>query len=284
MRTSDHKLVCAVLCAILIAAISPAQLLAQFAAPMPSAPPMPATAPADRDGALVTARVLIKSGDYDRAIEMLRGLIEQAQNRNETLREAYLLLIKAHVYVGNDFKQKEQGRENARLNYDRAYTLIRECLQIRELRHTHPKPDSLYPSEMITAFNEARHQIFGSFRVTALSPPDAVVLFDADTLRTIAGENALGDVDLSVGKHLVVVRAPGYRDVTEAITIAPGITESRPYQLTKNRGAVWYATRAGAALGLVGGLVAILVKPGGGDGMPPAQPLGGPPPPPAGAR
>jgi hypothetical protein len=227
-------------------------------------------------GALDHARELIKTGDYDSAIETLRGALERAHPHRDALRDAYLLLIKTHVILGNDYKFKPQLRAASDLSYQEARRVIAECLRNRELRHVHPEPASEYPREMITAFAEVRGEIFGSFRVATLDPPDAVVLLDTDTLRTLPGEQSLGDVDLSVGPHVVVVNAPGYKDLTENVSISPNSTLERTYRLTKRKSPAWYAAVGTGAAGVATGLVILLggkteiTKPP--EALPPAPP------------
>jgi hypothetical protein len=276
MRTHDRKFVRALLCALMIVIASPLPVLAQTAAQAQAVPP------GDPDAVLQTARELIKTGKYGHAIETLQALVAQLEPNTEIRRDAYLLLIKAFVYTGNGFKGTEDGQSNMKLNYGEARKLIAECLGIRELRHTRPEPETDYPEEMVAFFKDVRAQVFGAFRVTNVSPADAIVLFGADTLRTMAGETLLGGDDLAVGTHLVVVRAPGYRDLTAEVKISPGATVEQSFELTRHHGTLWYASRVGAALGVVGGLVAFLVKPSDGPTVDP--PLGGPPPPPARAR
>jgi hypothetical protein len=232
-----------VLCAAALGVAAPGALMAQT----PAAPP-----PAITDvGPLDQARDLIKSGDYDRAIEDLKGVIGKERTRIATLREAYLLLIKTYVFIGNDYKLKPQGRELSNLNYKAARELIAECLGLKELRHTQAEPASEYPPEMVSMFGEVRAQLFGSFSVSGTEPAGATVLLDADTLRTLLGKSTLGDVDLTVGRHVVVIRYPGYQDLTEAVMIPPNSTLERSYQLQKRKGKLWYATRIGAVVGVV---------------------------------
>ena len=235
----------------------------------------------DVDTSLQEARKLIKGGDYDRAIEILKGTIGRARSRLSDLREAYLLLIKTYVILGNDLKFKPQGREASNLNYKAARELIAECLHIKELRHTRPEPASEYPSEMVRDFAEVRSQIFGSFRVAGLDPPDASVIFYADTLRAMDQSGALGDVDLTAGLHLVVVRAKGYKGATDEITISPGATLQESYKLSKRRGRMWYATVGTGALGVVGGVVALIAGKGSKPAASAPEPLPGPPGPPS---
>ena len=201
-------------------------------------------------GALDEARDLIKSGDNDRAIDVLKGVIGRERTRIEQLRDAYLLLIKTYVFLGNDLKLKPQGRVLSDLNYQEARKRIVECLTVKELRHTQPEPASEYPREMVAVFKEVRAQMFGSFTVTEVTPPTAVLLLDSDTLRVPPGKEARGDVDLPVGVHRLVIHAVGYKDLTEDITIPPDGDLERDYRLEKRHGTWWYATRGTAAVGV----------------------------------
>lgn len=231
--------------------------------------------------ALEEAREQIKTGDYDRAIEILRSAIERDREHPERLADAYLLLIKTYVFLGNDFKFRPQGREMSNLNYRAARDLIVEVLEIPALRHLKPEPVSEYPPEMVGFFSEVRSQKFGSFRVARLEPPGAVVTFDGDTLGAYPGDTMPGDVDLPVGKHLVQVRAPGHEDASDEITISPNSTLERSYQLRKRRGPWWYASRIGTGLAAAAGVVALIVGKGDGGTSSGPEPLPGAPPPPS---
>ncbi len=228
--------------------------------------------------ALERAREMLRDGDYDRSIEVLKGALERAGSDPERLRETYLLLIKTYVFLGNDLKFKPQGREASNLNYQEARRLIAECLGRRELRHMYPEPASQYPPEMVTFFAETRRNIFGAFRVQEVVPATALVLLDGDTLRTLPGETQMGDVDIATGEHVVVVSAPGFKETTDRITIAPDVTLERSYRLVKRKGGMWYATRGAGALGLVGGVIAAIASRGGTG--PTAAPLPSAPDPP----
>jgi hypothetical protein len=264
------------LCATLAAAWLPAPATAQTHG-------TPVAAPADTSVArseapLSEARELVKSGDYDRAIEILKPVIERSRSRIDEQRDAYLLLIKTHVFLANDLKFKAQGKVSSDLNYDEARKRIAECLAIKELRHTRPEPASEYPPEMVSLFAEVRGQTLGAFRISSLVPRDAVVLFDSDTLRAMPGDTLLGDTDIPIGQHRVVASHERYRDLTEEVTISPGATLERPYELSKRRSGLWYATWITAGVGAVVGLVAALTH----GGNTTQEPLPGAPPPPAG--
>ncbi len=249
--------------------------------PPPAGADLLARPPADVGGSLDEARELIKSGDYDRAIEVLSEAIQKARSQMVELREAYLLLIKTRVTYGNYLKSQPQGRAAAQDSYEQARRTIAECLRTPGLRHTRPEPESEYPPEMIGFFRDVRGQIFGSFRIADLTPAGAIATLDADTLAA-ADRDSLGDTDIAVGPHVVIVRATGYRTLTEDVEISPSSTLERSYRLTKKRTARWYAATLGGAAAVVGGVIALA----GGKKTTTsvAQPLPGPPNPPASAH
>jgi hypothetical protein len=259
------------------AALAGLMLLAPLGVAADDAAPAAQAAPAA--GSLDQARELIKNGEYDPAIELLRAEVARTANDPVRQREAYLQLIKTYVFLGNDYKFKPQGREMSNLNYRAASELIAEMLAIPALRNTRPEPATDYPPEMVTRFADARARMFGAFRVLEVEPVAAVVLLDGDTLQAGSPIATRGANDLPVGDHQVAVSRAGYQDIVETITISPGATLERSYRLEKKRGAMWYATRGGATAGLVGGLIALLAGRNGGTTAT-ATPLPGAPPPP----
>ncbi len=102
---------------------------------------------------------------------------------------------------------------------------------------------------------------------------------DLRVLRALPGGGGMGEVDLLVGAHRVVVRAKGYKDVAEEITVSPNSTIERPYRLLRRRGPAWYATASTAILATVVGVFAI--GKGKTSSPPVAAPLPPAPPPPA---
>jgi hypothetical protein len=112
---------------------------------------------------------------------------------------------------------------------------------------------------MINLFDKVRAEKFGAFKVVGLDPAGSTVILDGDTLRTQA-DGSLGDVDLEIGRHNVLIQHEGYQSRTVAITIAPGSTLEQPYKLAKKRDRMWYATRGGPALGAVAGLAVAIFK------------------------
>ena len=261
--------------------------------PVPGATPPPA--PTDTleapgvpqltvDEALDEARESIKTGDYDGTIALLKDALERSRSNPAQLEQAYLLLIKTHVFQGNDNKFKPQGRTMSELSYAEARRLTIEALQVSELRHMRPEPVTDYPPEMVRLFEDVRREIFGGIRVREVTPPDAVVFFDGDTLGLLPDEAALGLTDVPQGVHIVQVVRDGYETITDRVVIAPNSMIDRSYTMQKRRGTGWYATRVGIGLALVGGIAAAFLAGETSTEDPPPQPLPGPPPPPGATR
>jgi hypothetical protein len=231
------------------------------------------------EDAILRGRELIGDADYDRSIEVLRAALAKPGLTTTQRRDIYLLLVNTYVFLGNDLKFKPQGREASNLNYQEARRLIAEMLRVRELRHT--QPDPLSPPEVVTAFAEVRRQIFGAFRILEITPPTAHALLDGDTLRAFGEGDQRGDTNIEVGPHVVMVEAEGYKPVEDRITIVPGVTLERSYQLVRRRSPWYYAARWAGGLGLAGGIAILASGRGGGGGGETLAPLPeapGPPP------
>jgi hypothetical protein len=223
------------------------------------------------------SRELLKSGDYDRAIEVLKAALAGGPYPEPLMQDLYLQLIKTYVTLGNVLKFRPQGREQSNLNYRAAHEQIVECLSNAALRHTRPEPATDYPPEMARLFTDVRAERFGAFRVVGVEPAEATVLLDGDPLQLLAAGVRGGD-DVPVGTHSVVVGAPGYRTLVETAAISPGATLERSYVLSRRHGARWYVTRgalvvgAGVGVGLVVGRGRTQSPSAGETLLPPAPP------------
>ena len=209
------------------------------------------------DSLLARSRELIKRGDYDSAIDQLKLAVTGPHATTERLRDAYLMLIKCYVFAGNSYRSRLDGRETSSLYYKEARERILECLRIRDLRDTRAEPEGEYPQEMVNEFAEARNEHFGSFRVIGLAPATALVMLDADTVRS-RGDGTLGLSDIVVGPHRVRVVHAGHRALEDTITIGPGATLERSYELARGHGPAWRVARAGVFAGALAGLAAAL--------------------------
>lgn len=220
---------------------------------------------------------LIKTGQYDRAIEILKEEIAAAQDDPARLERAYLLLIKTYVIRANFYKFEPEGRGTAELYTQESSRTLHECLQIPALRHVRPVPASDYPPEMVELFEKTRGAIFGTFRVSQLAPADAEVLFDDLPLQRMPADSLLGDTDIPAGAHVVTVKRRGYRDLREEIMLPAGVQLERSYELRRARKVWTYVPLAGV---VAASIVGVLVMRGGGDSSGGSLP---PPPPPPGA-
>jgi len=256
--------------------------LTVYAQPGPAAPAADSAQAAQTtaEQAVADSRELLKSGDYDRAIEVLKAALAGGPYPGPLTRDLYLQLIKTYVTLGNDLKFRPQGREASNLNYRAAREWIVECLANPTLRHTRPEPATDYPPEMVRLFAEVRAERFGAFRVVGVEPAGAAVLFDGDTLRLVA-DGVRGGDDVPVGTHSVVVGAAGHRTLVETVTISPGATLERSYGLSRRQGARWYVTR-GALVVVAGVGVGLLVGRGRTQSPNPGETLLPPAPPPPG--
>jgi hypothetical protein len=234
------------------------------------------------------ARYLLTEGDYDGAVRNLKTVIAQLTGRvsgranraspdKETrlLGRAYLILVKAYVMHGNFYITEPQGREVTQMFYREARGCIEECLRNPRLRHLQPDSVAIYPPEMYALFEKVRYESLGSLRILKLTPADACVLLDGDTLRLVPPDTCLKETDLAAGPHELIIRRPGYKDLREKIQISPGGATEREYALRRRHGTLWYASRAGIA---AGGIAAILLSNRSHDGETPLEPYPEPPP------
>ncbi len=228
--------------------------------------------------ALNEARDLIKNGDLSQAVDLLKQTIELSNEDTGSLREAYLLLIKSYELWGIEELDSPRGRTGAEPYFKEARDVIAECLRNRALRHTQPEP---VPEHMAQDFAQVRRDIFGSFRLTKLNPPAAVVLLEGDTLRVAPGDSLPSDTDLLVGPRRVVVTHPGYKDYTELVTIQANTIGTGVYDLSKRRSKRWYAAVGTGLAAGVGGVIALVAGNGGAAAAKPDPVLPDPPPPPA---
>lgn len=222
---------------------------------------------------LVKARELLREGEHQAAIELLRPAIDEMVQQlvayRENLREAYLLLVNHQVQRSKKFF-RDGDRESGRLWREDAKTTIAECLETPGFSDVAPDP-ARDPADMFDLFDEVRREIFGTFRVVELDPPQARVHLDAESLGN--GEEGLPLVrsNLESGFHLVVVRAEGYKDLTDEIDLSAGTTLDVKYALEKEPGWGTWTMRAVLA-GATVAVVASLAKKGGSSPGPLPEP------------
>ncbi len=231
---------------------------------------LPATAadPGEKER-VEQARRLVKAGSYDEAIAILTTAIRDGNMETEVLREAYLLLASTFIYKYNQYRNSFETRAIAGESYQEADRVVRECLGRWELRHTRPDTLGAYPPEIPKLFAQVRRAEFGTLRIAALDPPDAVVVLRGDTLR-------VGDTvtDVPAGIDTLLVIHPKWSD-RGIVPIQPNETSDFRYAFTKHRSSKWYVIPG--VLAGTAGIIAAIVLPGDEKTKPEATTL--PPPP-----
>ena len=229
--------------------------------------PAPSVDPSlDIEPQLEQARSHMQALEYEEAIATLEPVLLATRSDPGGLRETYILLIEAHVYRGN---LSRAGTKEQELWYEEARGLIRECLGVRELRRTQPDPPEAYPVKMLRFFDEIRRGMFGTFEIGSLGPADAEVMFDGEVLLPVDG--VLRQTEVPIGAHVVVVRHPDYREISEDVEISAATVITRSYALERTRGWGWYATRVVVPVAAVVGVV-VAATTSGGDEPPPDLP------------
>jgi hypothetical protein len=197
-------------------------------------------------------------GDYDHAFNLLKELVGEleASDDVERLRKAYLQLIDTYVERGNWYRSNGQ-LENAALYRQQAREWVVKCLQTRELRDTYPENRLLYDQVMFDLFDDVRAELFGAFRVIELSPPQAFVTFDGDTL-TAVPDGSISVSNIPGGEYPVSVSYDGYDTITDMVTIVPATTLERPYLLKKKRGFLWWTVWGAGVTAAVYGITTLV--------------------------
>ena len=196
-------------------------------------------------------------GEYDRAIEMLREIIQEYTNSDDILRRAYNHLVTVYVQNNDD----TGARDAARTALDRFPDLTADELD--------------FPGKVNDVYEQLRKEMFGSLVID--KPKDCHVYLDS----THVGDSPLRLDLVKVGEYELTVTKSGHKDYVSRIEIQPELTRDLSgLSLDKDR-AWWYwpAWVGGAAVAAV----AIVLGVSGGDEEPPPdpEPLPEPPGPPA---
>ena len=250
-------------------------------AEQPEQPEMGFSTAIDEDpaGTLERAEALILGGLYDDAVPMLKALVGLSDSAPEIRWSAYLLLIRSLVFLGNHHKLKPDGRQASQLFYEEARRTIVECLGIAEFRHVEPDPSTGDPRKMVELFADVRREIFGSLRITELSPSDAVVVFRGDTLHAHPLSGVIEEIDVPVGTHPLDVYHDDFPVLHVDVLISPNTVVERPVALEKKRNPLWIGLALAAAAG-AGVVAAVLGGSAGSGSDEPPDPLPEPDPPP----
>lgn len=195
------------------------------------------------------------NGEFDKAIGLLKNIIEEYSDSDDVLRQAYNNLVFTYIT-----KRDESGAESsARQALERFPDLSAD-----ELTFT-PRVNAIY--------DNLRQQMFGS--LTIRKPEDSRVFLDEE----FKGEVPLVLSYVPVGQHNLVLTKSGYKDYTETVQVEPAEAVNLSLSLSRDRDKKWWLWRAGAVV-VAGVLVAVGLSGGGDDAPPEPTALSEPPEPP----
>ena len=198
---------------------------------------------------------LRSQGQYDKAIEVLRGIIAEYSKSDEVLRRAYCDLVFTLM---------------SKPDADGAAQSAREAL----LRFPNLTADPVYfPPRVNELYDQLRGELYGALNV--LTKPDSCRIFLGETFVGVSPLHVeyvrVGDYDMNISKS-------GYKDEASALRIEPGSPTSVQFSLQRERGKKWWLLRTGPAAALAGVLVYLGLR--GEEAAAAAEPLPGPPSPP----
>ena len=197
------------------------------------------------------------TGQFEKAIEVLKGIIQEYSDTDEVLRLAYNNLVYTY-YVANDAASQEAAAREALVRFP-------------DLR----ADDVRFPATINEGYERLRGEMFGSLVIN--KPIGARVFVDG---------NHKGDTPITlplvpVGRHELLVSKSGYTDHTEAVDIGPGVVRQLEVSLDRQKDKWWWLTRVGAPVAALAAGIALAFTAGGDEGTTPEpQPLPEPPPPP----
>lgn len=197
---------------------------------------------------------LRSQGQYDQAIELLRGIITEHAESEEILRRAYSDLVFTLL---------------SKQDFDTAADIASEALY----RFPDLTADPVYfPPTVDEVYDDLRDRLFGALNVA--TRPDSCQIFLGDEL---VGLSPLSLRYVRVGEYALKASKPGYNDELTIVRIESGHPTSVPLSLQRDRGRMWWLVRVGPAVLVTGVLLALQVRDKGG-GEPGSLPA--PPPPP----
>jgi tetratricopeptide (TPR) repeat protein len=195
---------------------------------------------------------LRSQGQYDQAIDILKGIIAQFARSDEILQRAY-----------NDLVFTLMSKQDL----DGAAQSAREALA----RYPDLAADPVYfPPRLNELYGNLRSQMYGSLFVA--TKPESCRVFLG---KSFVGVSPLNVKYVKVGGYTLNLSKSGYKDESSPVRIEPGSPTNMQLSLQKEHGKKWWLLRAGPGAVLAGVLTYLGLR--GGEGTAPAEPLPGPP-------
>jgi tetratricopeptide (TPR) repeat protein len=197
-------------------------------------------------------------GQYEQAIEILKGIIAEQAKSDEILRQAYNQLVFTFL--------SKQDLEAATVS-------AREALS----RYPEIKADlGNIPEEVNELYSNLRAQMYGALNVVT-KPDSCRVILNGDLLK---GLSPINIPYVKVGEYTLNVNKSGYKDESTTVRIEPAKPTSVPVSLQRDRNKKWWLLRAGPVVVLAGVLAALGLQGEEPSTTPAPAPLPPPPEPP----
>jgi tetratricopeptide (TPR) repeat protein len=195
---------------------------------------------------------LRSQGQYDQAIEILKGIITEFTKADEVLRRAYSDLVFTLM---------------SKQDLDGATESAREALA----RYPDLTADPVYfPPRVNELYGNLRSQMYGSLFVA--TKPESCRVFLG---KAFIGVSPLNVKYVKVGGYTLNMSKSGYKDESSPVRIEPGSPTSMQLSLQKEHGKKWWLMRAGPVAALASVLAYFQLT--GEEGTAQAEPLPGPP-------
>jgi len=251
--SSSKAIAISLLFSFLLLILSPVDATAQSAADT--------TAQGNNESANIYERFekvssLRSQGQYDRAIEILKGIIAEFTKSDEVLRRAYNDL----VFTLMSKQDIDGATESAKQGLSRYPDLAADPLY--------------FPPRVNELYGNLRSQMYGSLFVATNPKSCRVFLGEA-----FIGVSPLNMKYVKVGGYTLNLSKSGYKDESSPVRIEPGSPTSMQLSLQKEHGKKWWLMRAGPGAVLASVLAYFQLRGEKGTAQP--EPLPGPPSPPS---
>ena len=205
------------------------------------------------------------NGEFDRAIDVLRGIIQEHEHSDEISRRAHndlvFTILSKRSIASNDEARRALDAEARTLATD----ALRRFPDLVADRH-------YFPAEINLIYDDLRETMFGEVHIETSPANCRVRIGDA-----YEGTSPISIAYFPVGTYRLEISRDGYTPRAATLAVIPGGLVQREISLSKRRGRKWWLvpTIAGAAI------VAGVAMSGGDDGGDSDNgELPGPPPPP----
>lgn len=250
---------------------------------------VPASARDDVEARFREAGDLRSRGQFDEAIEVLTGVIEESRSSDALSRRAYNQLVWTLAAKSDDLSERirlssDPARKQAlQKEVDAVASRIGEMVgaaltRFPDIRAGDDVPD---PSRVNQMYEPARQRMFGNLVIDSEPDSAAVWIHDEGGDWTRMGFTPLRRNLYPIGSYEIRLAKQGHKEIDVTSRVGPNETTRHDVTLPRSRDATWWVTRVGVpAAGLVG-LTAYLLLSGDDGGTAEPDPLPLPPDPPS---